>query len=106
MGAPYTFTVAETESVGQTVYTEVKVTDADEGQNSEIQLFCDAEKSSLDACDTFDIFASPLGPGEYLGLIVLKKPLKGSMYSTFSKVPTDMETFQTFGRFPEKKSLD
>ena len=44
MGAPYTFTVAETESVGQTVYTEVKVTDADEGQNSEIQLFCDAEK--------------------------------------------------------------
>ena len=86
MGAPYTFTVAETESVGQTVYTEVKVTDADEGQNSEIQLFCDAEKSSLDACDTFDIFASPLGPGEYLGLIVLKKPLNYEDRSSYNLV--------------------
>ena len=78
--------MAETESVGQTVYTEVKVTDADEGQNSEVQLSCDAEKSSPDACDTFDIFASPLGPGEYLGLIVLKKPLNYEDRSSYNLV--------------------
>ena len=28
------------------------------------------------------------------------------MYSTFNKVPTDIEEFQRFGRFPNKKSLD
>ena len=74
-GSPYRFSVAETETVGQTVFTEVKVTDADEGRNSEIQLSCLAAQSSPDACETFQISPSRLGPGEYLGLIVLKKPL-------------------------------
>ena len=39
----------------------LRVTDGDEGQNSEIQLSCVQEKSSPDACDTFDVFARATG---------------------------------------------
>ena len=49
----------ETENVGQTVYKDIIVTDADEGRNSEVQLTCLPDKSSPDACETFDVFASP-----------------------------------------------
>ena len=85
-GSPYRFSVAETETVGQTVFTEVKVTDADEGRNSEIQLSCLAAQSSPDACETFQISPSRLGPGEYLGLIVLKKPLNYEEKSSYNLV--------------------
>ena len=85
-GAPYRFSVAETETVGQTVYTEVKVTDADEGRNSEIQLSCLPEQSSPEACETFQISPSRLGPGQYLGLIVLKKPLNYEEKSSYNLV--------------------
>ena len=56
---PYNFNVKETENVGQTVYKDIIVTDADEGRNSEVQLTCLPDKSSPDACETFDVFASP-----------------------------------------------
>lgn len=83
---PYTFTVKETESVGQTVYTDIKVTDADTGMNSQVKLRCIEEESSPDACETFDIFESPLNPGEYIGLVVLKKPLNYEERSSYNLV--------------------
>ena len=85
-GSPYRFSVAETETVGQTVYTEVRVTDADEGRNSEIQLSCLPEQSSPEACETFQISPSRLGPGQYLGLIVLKRPLNYEEKSSYNLV--------------------
>ena len=83
---PYTFTVKETESVGQTVYTDIKVKDADTGPNSQVKLTCIEEESSPDACETFDIFESPLNPGEYIGLVVLKKPLNYEEKSSYNLV--------------------
>ena len=56
---PYKVVVKETERVGATVFGEIKITDRDEGRNAELQLNCVAEKSSPDACETFDVFASP-----------------------------------------------
>ena len=56
---PYKVVVKETERVGATVFGEIKITDRDEGRNAELQLNCVADKSSPDACETFDVFASP-----------------------------------------------
>jgi len=83
---PYSFTVKETESVGQTVYTDIKVTDADTGLNAQVKLRCIEEESSPDACETFDIFESPLNPGEFIGLVVLKKPLNYEERSSYNLV--------------------
>jgi len=83
---PYSFTVKETESVGQTVYTDIKVKDADTGPNAQVKLTCIEEESSPDACETFDIFESPLNPGEYIGLVVLKKPLNYEERSSYNLV--------------------
>jgi len=83
---PYSFTVKETESVGQTVYTDIKVTDADAGLNAQVKLRCIEEESSPDACETFDIFESPLNPGEFIGLVVLKKPLNYEERSSYNLV--------------------
>jgi len=83
---PYTFTVKETESVGQTIYTDIKVTDADAGPNAQVKLTCIKEESSPDACETFDIFESPLNLGEYIGLVVLKKPLNYEEKSSYNLV--------------------
>ena len=37
------------------------------GENARVSLRCLQEKSSPDACQTFDISASRLNPGEYIG---------------------------------------
>ena len=62
----YSFNVKETEAEGQTLFTGIDLTDADSGRNAEIQLLC-TEESSPDACDTFQVFASKLEDGKYLG---------------------------------------
>ena len=83
---PYTFRVRETEPVDKTVFSGIRVSDQDVGRNSELTLNCLQDKSSPDACQTFDLIASATGPGQYSGLIKLKKPLNYEEKSSYNLV--------------------
>jgi hypothetical protein len=54
---PYSFSVAETVSVGTTVFSNITVTDKDGGVNADIMLSCVADKDDEDVCSTFGVVA-------------------------------------------------
>ena len=61
----YKFEVDETVSVGDTLFTQIGVSDDDSGINAIVRLSCDAA-ASPEACDKFDIKAQVKG-FEFLG---------------------------------------
>ena len=71
--------------MGETLFTSVGVRDPDAGLNGVLRLFCDETKSP-DACDVFDIQAQERGPGSYIGLVTLKKPLDFEARSSYDMV--------------------
>ena len=81
----YKFDVDETVEVGQTLFTQIGVSDQDDGANAVIKLTCLAE-SSPEACETFEIKAQLQSPGNYIGLVRLKKPLDFEERSSYDMV--------------------
>ena len=61
----YEFDVDETVEVGQTLFTQIGLSDADFGANAVVNLRCDVE-ASPEACDTFDLRAQEQSPGKNL----------------------------------------
>ncbi|KAK4297363.1 hypothetical protein Pmani_030214 [Petrolisthes manimaculis] len=71
---PYTFTVIESASPGATLYSQVKVTDADAGGNAEVKLECIKEQTPK-ACEKFEVREARVSEGEYVGIISLRQLL-------------------------------
>lgn len=81
----YKFKVDETVEVGQTLFTQIGVSDGDDGPNSVVKLTCLSE-SSPEACETFEIKAQLQSPGNYIGLVRLKKALDFEERSSYDMV--------------------
>ncbi len=81
----YKFKVDETVEVGQTLFTQIGVSDGDDGSNSVVKLTCLSE-SSPEACETFEIKAQLQSPGNYIGLVRLKKALDFEERSSYDMV--------------------
>ncbi|KAK3854952.1 hypothetical protein Pcinc_038614 [Petrolisthes cinctipes] len=71
---PYGFTVAESASPGATLYSQVKITDADGGSNSDVKLECIKEETPK-ACEKFEVREARVAEGEYVGVISLRQLL-------------------------------
>lgn len=81
----YSFSVPETEYEGQTLFTEISISDYDTGPNAMIKLLC-TDESSPDACTTFGVTAQYLDDGKYIGLVTLKKSLDYERRSSYNLV--------------------
>ncbi len=81
----YEFDVDETEPVGKTLFAQIGLSDADEGSNSVVRLYCDSTLSP-EACEVFDVKAQAQSPGSYIGLVTLKKPLNFEERSSYDMV--------------------
>ena len=84
----YEFEVDETEPVGKTLFTEIGISDIDEGGNANIKLSCTPSKSSPEACEAFGVRAQRKAAGSYIGLVTLTKPLDFEARSSYDMVIT------------------
>ncbi|KAK8401064.1 hypothetical protein O3P69_002684 [Scylla paramamosain] len=71
---PYSFSVAESASPSATLFSHIKISDADEGDNAKVTLECVKEESPR-ACEQFEIRAAQLLEGEYVGIVSLRQLL-------------------------------
>lgn len=71
---PYTFTVLESASPGATLFSQIRVTDADGGSNAELKMEC-IEEETPQACKKFEIREARVAEGEYVGIISLRELL-------------------------------
>ena len=62
------------------------------GVNSVVKLVCTPEKSSVEACEAFDVRAQRRNSGNYIGLVTLKKPLDFEDRSSYDMVITAQDS--------------
>ncbi|XP_050735767.1 cadherin-23-like [Eriocheir sinensis] len=82
---PYTFTVSESASPGATLFSQIKVSDADEGENAKVTLECVREKSP-EACEQFEVRAAQVLEGEFVGIVSLRQILDYERESRYTLV--------------------
>ena len=58
-----------------------------------MKLVCTPEKSSVEACEAFDVRAQRQISGTYIGLVTLKKPLDFEARSSYDMVITGKSNF-------------
>lgn len=80
---PYTFSVAESASPGATLYSTIKITDADSGSNADVKLECIKEETPK-ACEKFEVREARVAEGEYVGIISLRELLDYETHSEYS----------------------
>lgn len=73
-GIPYSLTVLESASPGATLFSQMRITDADGGSNAEVTLQCVKEQTPR-ACAKFEIREARVEEGEYVGILSLKQLL-------------------------------
>ncbi|KAK7083295.1 hypothetical protein SK128_010006 [Halocaridina rubra] len=73
-GTPYRLTVLESASPGATLFSKMRITDADGGSNAEVTLQC-VKTETPQACAKFEIREARVEEGEYVGIISLKQLL-------------------------------
>ncbi|CAG2053736.1 unnamed protein product [Timema podura] len=81
---PYSFVVPETTRIGAILYSNVTLSDADGGVNSDIMLTC--VDHGDDVCQTFDVAPEKIQEGQFIGIISLLKPLDFEQYSSYTLV--------------------
>ncbi|XP_064094597.1 protocadherin Fat 1-like [Macrobrachium nipponense] len=71
---PYSLSVLESASPGATLFSQMRITDADGGSNAEVKLEC-VKQETPRACEKFEIREARVEEGEYVGIVSLKQLL-------------------------------
>lgn len=71
---PYSFGVLESASPGATLFSQIRVSDADEAKNADVKLECVREETPR-ACAKFEVREARVEEGKYVGIISLKELL-------------------------------
>ncbi|CAH0386133.1 unnamed protein product [Bemisia tabaci] len=80
LNRPYVFSVSEVTKVGTTLFSNITITDKDQGLNAEVVLSC----VQSDACQYFSLSTEKVGEGEFMGIVTLAQPLDFEKQSAHS----------------------